>query len=291
MSKPHAALKPDNVAVVTGAAAGGIGYAVALLLLQRFSMHVLLADISAEGLDASRKALIAAGVSEEQFTTRVTDVSDYADVDGLAQDAFAKKGSVDFLFLNAGVPSKAKSFGGELEDWRKTLDVNLGGVINGQQAFVEKMVAQQSPAAVVVTGSKQGITNPPGTSPAYNASKAAVKSITEGLAHALLDTQVTAHLLVPGWTWTKLAGGGPDPDSKEKPAAAWSAAQVAEELLARLDEFYIICPDNDVTFELDCARMQYNLDDILLKRPALSRWNPAYAHQYENYVAEKVGKK
>ncbi|GAA5971171.1 hypothetical protein JCM11641_004171 [Rhodosporidiobolus odoratus] len=288
MANPHAALKPGNTAVVTGAAAGGIGFAVAQLLLQRFSMHVVLADISRAGLEAASDALIKAGVKEKDFAVRVTDVTKSDDVEQLANEVYEAKGKVDFVLLNAGVQMPSKSYGGELAAWHKTLEVNLGGVVNGQQAFVERMVAQGSPAAVVVTGSKQGITNPPGN-PAYNASKAAVKSLTEGLAHALLDTQVSAHLLVPGWTWTKLAGGGPDPDSKEKPNGPWTAVQVAEELLARLDEFYIICDDNDVTFPLDCARMQYNLDDILLQRPALSRWNPAYAEQYKQYVEQQLG--
>jgi NAD(P)-dependent dehydrogenase (short-subunit alcohol dehydrogenase family) len=55
----------------------------------------------------------------------------------------------------------------------------------------------------VITGSKQGITNPPGN-PAYNASKAAVKSLAEHLGFDLKDTRTSVHLLVPGWTFTGL---------------------------------------------------------------------------------------
>ncbi|GAA5896397.1 hypothetical protein JCM6882_001003 [Rhodosporidiobolus microsporus] len=289
MSNPHAALSRGNVAVVTGAALGGIGYETSLLLLQRFGLFVVLADISKEALEATNEALISAGVSETQFETRVTDVADPKDVEDLANSVFQAKGKVDFLFLNAGVHFPSKSFGGDLDAWSKTLSVNLFGVINGQQSFVERMVAQQSPAAVVITGSKQGITNPPGN-PAYNASKAAVKSLAESLAHSLLKTQVSAHLLIPGWAYTKLGKGSYKLDMEKKPAGAWTAGQVAEELVSRLDEFYIICPDNDVTWPLDQARMQYNLDDILLKRPALSRWNPEFADKYNKYVEEKVPK-
>lgn len=75
-----------------------------------------------------------------------------------------------------------------------------------------------------------------------------MKSLAESLAHDLIPTQVTAHLLVPGYTYTKLTtGGGAEAqvDASKKPAAAWTAAQVAEELFARLDEFYIICPDSE----------------------------------------------
>ncbi|GAA5826489.1 hypothetical protein JCM11251_002393 [Rhodosporidiobolus azoricus] len=289
MPAPHPALARGNVAVVTGATLGGIGWETSLILLQRFGLYVVLADISKAGLQATAEELIALGIPETQFETRVVDVADAKDVSDLADTVFSTKGKVDFLFLNAGIQLPSKSFGGDLDAWAKTLGVNLMGVIHGQQYFVERMVAQQTPAAVVITGSKQGITNPPGN-PAYNASKAAVKSLSEGLAHALLGTQVSAHLLVPGWAHTKLAAGTGEerPDPSKKPAGAWTAAQVAEELFSRMDEFYIICPDNDVKFELDKARMQYNLDDILLKRPALSRWNPEFAEQYNKFVAEKV---
>lgn len=74
-----------------------------------------------------------------------------------------------------------------------------------------------------------GITNPPGN-PAYNASKAAVKSLAESLAHSLIPTKVSAHLLVPGYTYTKLTTGGGaegEVDASKKPEAAWTAAQVS----------------------------------------------------------------
>ena len=77
------------------------------------------------------------------------------------------------------------------------------------------MIAQGTPAAIVNTGSKQGITCPPGDT-AYNVSKAGVKVVTEGLQHELRTTegcQVSAHLLVPGWTFTLLVKG----DQVDKP--------------------------------------------------------------------------
>jgi len=201
--------------------------------------------------------------------------------------------------------------------------VNFFGVLNGTQAFVDRMVSQvgsknlqlvslnprsepdpfrslttatarhllplpdpqDTPGIVVVTGSKQGITQPPGN-PAYNASKSAVKSLAESLAHSLLGTQISAHLLVPGWTWTKLAGNATL--DRAKPAAAWTGGQVAAELFARLDEFYVVCPDNDVTWELDQARMAWSAGDVVERRPALSRWHPAYKDQFEAFVKAKL---
>jgi len=90
------------------------------------------------------------------------------------------------------------------------------------------MIHQENPSVIINTGSKRGITNPPDNA-AYNASKAALKSLTEGLAWELREkhTKVTAHLFLPGWTHTRLTAG----DSIEKPAVAWTAQQTVEYML------------------------------------------------------------
>jgi NAD(P)-dependent dehydrogenase (short-subunit alcohol dehydrogenase family) len=94
------------------------------------------------------------------------------------------------------------------DNWRRTLDVNLWGVINGVHAFAPAMIAQGTPAAIVNTGSKQGITMPPGNT-VYNLAKAGVKALTEAMAHELRSIagcRVTAHLLIPGFTFTCTTG-------------------------------------------------------------------------------------
>ena len=133
------------------------------------------------------------------------------------------------------------------EGWQRVIGTNLWGVINGVHAFAPAMIAQGTPAAIVNTGSKQGITTPPGDT-AYNVSKAGVKVVTEGLQHVLRNTpgcKVTAHLLVPGWTHTGLTAR----EGGEKPAGAWWPDQVVDLMLERMGagDFYIICPDNEVT--------------------------------------------
>ena len=125
----------------------------------------------------------------------------------------------------------------------------------------------------------------------------AVKTLAEALAHQLLSTSVSVHLLVPGWTWTKLAspaGGSLSAFSAaDRPAEAWSAAEVAEELLTRMQqgEFYIICPDGAVNWKLDKARMEWALGDVLEKRPPLSRWHPEWEERHQKWVEEKLAQK
>jgi short-subunit dehydrogenase len=143
------------------------------------------------------------------------------------------------------------------------------------------MVAAGKPGLVINTGSKQGITNPPGN-PGYNVTKAGVKALTEQLAHEFhtAGSKLQAHLLIPGFTCTGLT------QAKEKPAAAWTPEQVVDFMLASIKagEFYILCPDNDVTRHTDERRMQWNLDDIIKKRPALSRWHSDFRNAFDQFV-------
>src|ERR1700709_2770995 len=112
------------------------------------------------------------------------------------------------------------------------MDTNVFGVINGLNTFVPDFQSQreQKSSAIVITGSKQGITNPPGN-PAYNASKAAVKTLAEHLSYDLSKSSPTTsvHLLVPGWTFTGLSGNSPfatGTGKREKPKGAWNPEQV-----------------------------------------------------------------
>ena len=140
-----------------------------------------------------------------------------------AYDAF---GQVAVRMKDAGVSAGGSPFD-DYEGWQRVLSVNLWGVINGVHAFTQAMIDQGAPAAIVNTGSKQGITCPPGNT-AYNVTKAGVKVLTEGSAHALRNIegcQVTAHLLVPGSTFTGItARGRTGVDVTMLGYGAWSCA-------------------------------------------------------------------
>ena len=140
------------------------------------------------------------------------------------------------------------------------------------------MVDQGTKAVIVNTGSKQGITMPPGDT-AYNVSKSGVKTLTEGLQHTLREIpgcKVNAFLLVPGWTITmigtkgnqRLQGAQWDPTkaqdersydgvqdenvarNKLEARGAWPADKVVDRMMGAVNTgrpFYIICPDNETT--------------------------------------------
>jgi len=268
-----------NIAVITGAASG-IGRAAA----QHFStrgMRLALFDKNADALER-----LAAALGPEVVTI-AGDVSQIADLERLRDAAYEAFGSVTVLMNNAAIGGAGSDNWTGLEAWKNILDINLWGVINGVHAFTPALLAQGSRAAIINTGSKQGITNPPGQ-PAYNVAKAGVRTLTEQLAHGLREagSQVSAHLLVPGWTFTGLTQ---TPDGKQ-PAGAWSPAQVVEHMIPAVEagDFYIICPDNAVTPELDAARILWSAQDIIQNRPALSRWHPEWKTRFDAFIEQEV---
>jgi NAD(P)-dependent dehydrogenase (short-subunit alcohol dehydrogenase family) len=277
----HPALTKDRVAVVTGAASG-IGLAAAVKLA-RLGMKLCLADIDAAALDAAAAEVARHAARPGLVRGVVADVGRREDVQRLKDTAFETFGEVAFLMNNAGVEGGGGLFGDPAR-WRQIIDVNLWGVIHGVQIFAAAMIAQRTPCAIVNTGSKQGITCPPGDT-AYNISKAGVKVVTEALAHELRNIEgcaVTAHLLIPGFTFTGLTRA----HVSEKPAAAWTPEQVVDFMLAAMaaEDFYILCPDNDVTRAMDERRMLWAAEDIINNRPALSRWHPAFKQAFADFM-------
>ena len=158
-------------------------------------MRVTITDTNQTLLDQATKSLSG------NLTSIKADVTSRSDWATLKQHIGT---DIDFLMLNAGIGGKGTW--GDADYFDSILGTNLGGVVNGLNAFVPVMLEKEKEGgkkAIVITGSKQGITNPPGNA-AYNASKAAVKTLAEHLSFDLKDTNVGVHLLVPGWTFTGL---------------------------------------------------------------------------------------
>ncbi|MFZ1813390.1 MAG: SDR family NAD(P)-dependent oxidoreductase [Rhizobiaceae bacterium] len=276
------ASEKGGLAVVTGAA-NGVGKAAAQRFVQD-GLGVVLVDLAGEALDRAEAELRDLAGASAIVQAVPTDVTDTDAMTALADQVFAL-GEIAVLMNNAGIALPTGSWE-NAENWRKLLEVNLFGVLNGVHGFLPRMIEAARPAVVINTGSKQGITTPPGNS-AYNTSKAAVKVMTEMLAYDLrqVEAKITAHLFVPGFTYTGMI----EKFMPEKPAAAWTSEEAIDYLLKRMTDgdFYILCPDNDVSEKRDRKRVEWAVGDIINNRPALSRWHPDYADAFAAHEASE----
>ena len=285
MADIHPALKKGHVAVVTGAASG-IGFAAARRLAE-LGLCVVLADLEGEALASACHAVAAVAEGGETDVTAIgTDVSQASELEALERTVLQKYGRVHVLMNNAGIQPGSSLFGPQA-NWERVLAVNLMGVINGSRIFGPGMIAHGEPALIINTGSKQGITTPPGD-PAYNVSKAGVKAFTEALQHELRNTPdcaVSAHLLIPGFVFTGLTAGA----RTEKPQSAWTAEETVDFMLEKLarEDFYILCPDNEVDRPTDERRILWAAGDIVQNRPPLSRWHPGHAEAARAFIVRR----
>ncbi len=193
----------ERVAVITGAASG-IGLATA----HRFAdegMHLVLADIEADALEAAADVVRSKGVD---VLARRTDVMSEESVNQLADAAFDHFGTVHVVFNNAGVAATAatlrsRAWEGSLADWEWTMGVNFMGVLYGVRAFVPRMLANGDEGHIVNTASIAGLVT--GANP-YNVSKHGVVCLTEGmyLDFKEMGARISASVVCPGLINTKI---------------------------------------------------------------------------------------
>ncbi|OCX65715.1 oxidoreductase [Thioclava sp. SK-1] len=278
MTRMQDVIAPGNTAVITGAAKG-IGAAIAEDLSAR-GMNLALFDRDPEALEALATRL------KGDVLTVTGDVSIPADCENLHGEVTDRFGVPHLLINNAGMMRRPGPWASP-EEWREVLDVNFTSALRMQHLFVPDMIAGDQPGAIVNLGSKEGITTPPGQA-AYSVAKAGIKVLTEQLEHELrnaTDGRLSAHLLVPGYTYTPMNF----PDAKagdKKPDAPWSAEQMVDYFMARLlnGDFYILCPDNEVTPAMDAKRIRWAAEDMVRNRPALSRWHPDCKEDFAQWM-------
>lgn len=232
--------------VVTGAGSG-IGESTARYAAS-LGMNVVLADISAERIDAVAGDLRADG---HAVLAVPTDVTDAAAVDALAAAAYDEFGSVTVLLNNAGLESLGYTWDIPAAEWQRVIDVNLNGVFHGIRSFVPRMGADPRPSHIVNTCSVGGIAITPRMT-AYAATKHGVQALTECvyLECAEAFPQIRVSVFSPGQVATRIFEDAPVHDATAADAGFWrdqiregmtpdEAAKLLFDGIAR-DEFWIL---------------------------------------------------
>jgi len=186
-----------RTAVVTGAASG-IGAALALHAAAQ-GMTVAACDRDAAGLERLTASLDQAGV---RHLIQCIDVTDADTMAAFAAD-IADLPPITLLFANAGILRTGDMLVMPPAEWRLLFDVNVIGAVVTLQAFVPRMIAQDEPARVIVTGSTGSMIAAPGLA-AYCATKHALWPVVEALQGELEGTSVGASLLMPGAVATRI---------------------------------------------------------------------------------------
>jgi 3-oxoacyl-[acyl-carrier protein] reductase len=191
----------NKVAIITGAA-HGIGKAYARRFAEE-GAHVVVADIDAQGGEATVKALNEAGFSA---WARTTDVRDYASVEALIGETVGNFGRIDVLLNNAAIYVTQTLWKGPVEElaldeWDRVIEVNLKGVFICSKAVIPVMKRQRSGKIINIASGT--FFSGSGNMPHYTTAKGGVVALTRVMARQLGEWQINVNCMTPGSTMSE----------------------------------------------------------------------------------------
>ena len=191
----------DKVTIITGAA-HGIGKAYARRFAEE-GAHVVIADIDAQGGEATAKAIIDAGGSA---WARTSDVRSLPNVEGLMQETVKKFGGVDVLLNNAAIYVTQKLWKGpveelDLDEWDRVIEVNLKGVFLCSKAAIPIMKRQKGGKIINIASGT--FFSGSGNMPHYTTAKGGVVALTRVMARQLGEFGINVNCMTPGSTMSE----------------------------------------------------------------------------------------
>ena len=236
----------DKIVLITGASSG-IGEA---------AVRELAATGAKLFIGARRGARLSA-LAEElggEIGWQELDVTDAASFDAFVDAAEARFGRVDVLVNNAGVMPLSPLAALKRDEWKKMIDVNVHGVLNGIAAVLPRFVAQGAGHVVNVASIAAHLVLP--SSAVYSATKFAVWAITEGLRQE--HDEVRATIISPGVVATELGHDITDPNIASA-LTTWRQKSLTPDAIARAIRFAVEQPEgvdvNEVIVRPTAANM------------------------------------
>jgi NADP-dependent 3-hydroxy acid dehydrogenase YdfG len=226
-----------KVIVITGASSG-LGEAAARYLAER-GATVMLGARRAARLQALVETITAAG---GRASARVTDVTDPAQVQALVDEAVARYGRVDVMLNNAGVMPHSPLERRKIDDWNRTIDVNIKGVLYGIAAALPHMQRQRS-GHIINVSSVAGHKVRAGSA-VYAAAKTAVRVISEGLRLEVKPWNLRVTIISPGAVATELHHSITEPDIAENMSRFYEQNAISADTFARAVAFAISQPED-----------------------------------------------
>jgi NAD(P)-dependent dehydrogenase (short-subunit alcohol dehydrogenase family) len=253
-----------RTAFITGGA-NGIGLGIARAFA-RAGAKLALVDVDADALGAARTEL----AKDTEVVALVLDVRDRAAYARAADEVETRLGPVSLLFNNAGVALAVPAEQMSYETWDFALGVNLGGVVNGIQTFVPRMMARSARLAgghVVNTASGAGLAAP-GSGFLYHTAKFAVVGLSESLRSELQGTGIGVSVLCPGPVATNILHN----TQQTQPA---SAPRLAPPMIEAIDAFLKSGPSPDSVGEMVLRAVRENAlyihTDRIMEAPIQAR--------------------
>jgi NADP-dependent 3-hydroxy acid dehydrogenase YdfG len=239
LSKEHTVTEgiKDKVIIITGASSG-LGEAAARALAAQ-GASVALGARRGDRIQSLAHELTRAGRKAIAVTT---DVTDRAQVKKLVDSAVQTFGRIDVMINNAGLMPQSLLERLRIDEWDRTIDVNLKGTLYGIAAALPYMQRQKSGHFINVSsvaGHKVG----PGTA-VYAATKFGVRALSEGLRQEVKPYNIRTTIISPGAVATELPDSVSDPDAGARVRKFYAEQAIPADSFARAAAFAISQPDD-----------------------------------------------